>query len=148
MMQRGCQGFSATGIIFSTYSPAQNGDNQKVSSNSQCHEMYDSEPPILCSISFSYMSKREKIKEIKEDEYSSLVNLENDAMGEPEPGSGVANISSVSGVTCLWGDPMPSLHFPFSSCLFLPSRHTCILIFFSAYNDGKPIIKCLELTTD
>ena len=76
------------------------------------------------------MSKREKIKEIKEDEYSSLVNLENDAMGELEPGSGMANISLVSGVTCLWGDLMPHLHFPLSSCLFLPSRHTRILIFF------------------
>lgn len=140
MMQKGCQGFFATGIILSTYLPAQNGDNQKVHSNSQCHIRYDSELPSVQFFFLSYMNKREKIKEIKE-EYSSLVNLENDTMCELEPGSWVTNISLVSGVGPELGNSHDQPSLLSLSLHISPLKIHMQLDFFSGYNYGQCIIK-------
>lgn len=125
--------------------PSPKSDNQKVCSKSQCHERYDSEFPSSVQCLFSYMSKREKIKEIKEEEYSSWVSLENDAIGGPEPGFWEANsYLLLSGMGPALGGPhdQPSLITPF---LPISPLQTCPQLDLSP---STILIKCIELTTD
>lgn len=142
-----------TVIIFSTCLPARNGDNQKLCSSSQYHEMRDSEflfPPQSPSSGVfpsSYMRKREKKREIKEEEESSLVNLENgDTVGLTPDSGGKLSFA-------FWGGcPAPQCRWPAFTPLSLPDyfspqdAHTAW--FSSGCNSGQHTIKHVELTTE